>query len=353
MQNLYSWTQREALNAIPHIIRAQAGLGWPDDPCAQDLLRMGKPLLDVMKQATGADRQEPASQFVARAMATMDDLKQSLTTAFDGVVAPIVATMRSHHAALADVPVDNFYPVRVAQAGASDLEEVPEHAEYSYNLTGVADALEAVGLKSYGTLFGASRQAMMGSDFEPVLARVRDAALAAMRNEKILLAAALESTANTSDGSPIFHSSFGNLLASGSGGGLPSVTTLDNMFKAMANLQNPAGGKSGVLPRYIIAPPALAATSLVCTQAVFGDVLRPIRVDVIVNEFLSSDTTWYAVADPVVAPSFGMVRLGRQAERRTWRVEQVQPFAQDGLYWRLSQDVRIIRMSRYAVKVTS
>lgn len=348
MRNLYSWTQRDALAAIPGFIRSHAGLGWPDDPCAQDFLTSSKTLLDVMRHAAGADRQEPSSQFVMRAIAGMQDLQQSLTTAFDGVVSPIVAALNSHHAALADVQVDNFYPVRVAQAGAGELPEVPEGADYEFNLAGVSDALESAALRSYGSIFGASRQAMMGSDFAPVLARVRDSAQAAMRNERILFAAALESTVNAADGLPIFHASFGNLLASG----VPSILSYDAMFKALTGITSPGGGKAGVAPRYVIVPPAMAATAIHTTQALFGDTLRPTRVDVIINEFLTSDTTWYAVADPIVAPAFGMVRLGRAPERRTWRVEQIKPIATDGLYWRLSQDVRILRMSRFCVKVT-
>jgi len=174
---------------------------------------------------------------------------------------------------------------------------------------------------------------------------------AAALNRSAALATALELTSNTSDGSPFFTGS--NLIT---GFGSVSVSALDAACEALYQSTLTAGGLSGVSPRYVIAPPKLAATAYATVMACFGDTLRPDRVDVLICPHLTSDTTFFVTGDPAVSPALGLLHLGTSPDARTMQVEQLSGgnTTVDGIRMAVRDDFRVVRMQRSSiVKITS
>lgn len=137
----------------------------------------------------------------------------------------------------------------------SDLDEIPENAEYSYGSRTEAD--ETFKIATYGKLLAISRQAIINDD----LAALTDIPMAhgeaAARKVGDLPYAVLTANAAMGDGYALFSSQHHNYVASGSGAA-PGIATIAAGILAMGTQKDLAGKRRlNIRPVYFIGPKAL------------------------------------------------------------------------------------------------
>jgi len=232
----------------------------------------------------------------------------------------------------------------VSLSEAPDLLEIPEHAEYKSGSFG--ESAETFAVKTYGRIFGLSRQALINDDLEAFTRLPASFGAAARRREADLVYEKLTSAATLSDGQPLFHVSHGNLAAVGAA---MSVTTLGAARAAM-RVQRGILGDSYVdpQPRVLLVPVALETAAEVLLSSL--DVARVgggtqavewIRKLVVVADPRLDDvsaTAWYLVADKGGVE--GIVRAYLAGEERPFVEDQLE-FSRDAWSLKCRLDVGV------------
>jgi len=141
----------------------------------------------------------------------------------------------------------------------SDLEEVPELAEYKYGKR--TEAQETYKVLTYGKLAGISRQAIINDDLNAITGQFMGMGEAAARKVGDLPYDVLEANADMGDGIDLFHASHSNYVGSGHGAA-PGIATMDAAFLAMGTQKDLQGlRRLNIQPVYFIAPMALKGTA--------------------------------------------------------------------------------------------
>ncbi|HBK90908.1 MAG TPA: hypothetical protein DDZ68_04470 [Parvularcula sp.] len=162
-------------------------------------------------------------------------------------------------------------------------------------------ARESLKAETKGHVTGITRQAVANDDMSGFGDFVIEARSGMVKTADTLLAALVDSPGNLSDGNPVFHSSRGNVAASG---GALSETTLTAAKLAMRLQTDLNGQRAGISPKYLLTPPHLevAAQKLLATvNAQSTTNINPhTDLTLVVESRLSSPTGWYLVADPLL-----------------------------------------------------
>jgi hypothetical protein len=141
----------------------------------------------------------------------------------------------------------------VALSSAPDLREVGELGEYHYGV--FSEMGETFEVRTFGRLFGISRQALINDDLGIFANQLNAFGSAARRLEADLVYGKLLGNPAMSDGIPLFHASHANLAAAG------GAITLESLGAARAAMRKQRGpGNVGYVdprPADLIVPVAL------------------------------------------------------------------------------------------------
>lgn len=240
------------------------------------------------------------------------------------------------------ISVPDFKTVNlVNRSNFGDLDAVPENSDYKYGT--FSDTKETMVIRTYGKLFSISRRAIIDDDLMAFTEVPMLMGRAAARAVGDLVYGILTSPPTLNQtGRALFHATDGNLRTT-TGAGAPSVTTLDTEFTSMATKTDPSGATLNLVPRYIIVPRALEATSRVLAAATYdpagtAGTLKPNpyngRFDVIADARLDAFNAagWFVAADPSQIPTIVVGFLnGVEAPY----LEQVNAFTQDGVAFKV------------------
>ena len=214
------------------------------------------------------------------------------------------------------------------------LQEVPEHGEFTYGSMGEAAA--SYRLKTYGRIFGISRQAIINDDlgaFSDVAAMV---GMAAADFEASLLVGILTSNAGAGPVMPDGETLFDDTAHGNTGGGVIGVTGVD-AGRAKMRRQKGVDGSQVIdaQPRYLVAPVSKqAAAEQLVTQitAVSVDTVNPFAGQLIALADPRLDdvstSVWYLFADPMRVPALEYAYL---AGAPGPQIEQQVGFEVDGV----------------------
>jgi len=154
----------------------------------------------------------------------------------------------------AEKEVPDFKPQSmVALSEAPNLLEVPESSEYKHGTFG--ESAEKFTVKTYGRIFGITRQALINDDLGAFTSMPAAFGAAARRLEADLVYEKLLSTSVMSDGKVLFHADHGNLDATGDALSIASLSAA----RAAMRRQKGANGLQYIdpVPRFLIVPVSL------------------------------------------------------------------------------------------------
>jgi len=190
-------------------------------------------------------------------------------------------------------PVEFPVPLATAEAGEAHLGAFLESGEVGQ-------------LISYRSRVSISRQALVNDDIG-TLGDLATAAAARCRDlEERLVIARLESSATLRDGTPLFHSSRGNLAAAGAA---ISATTISAGRAAMLGAVAPGGTKAVAVPKFLLVPPGLLTLSEVELAKLNPGADAASRIVPITSPHLSSSTAWFLLAAAAQRPALVYSRL--------------------------------------------
>ena len=202
----------------------------------------------------------------------------------------------------------NFKPRTVIRlpGGASSLEKVNEHGEFTYG--GVNEADNGWSLATYGRIVSLSRQALVNDDLSAFAGLLTEFGRAAARRESDELVNKLVASP-TVDGSDLFSVDRNSLKTSGTS--VLSLTSLIDAVLALRLQKETGGAFVNQEPGFLIVPAALegVARQLVATNIVpntAGNV-QPYALQVVVEPRLDahSATAWYLVSTNQAALEYG------------------------------------------------
>lgn len=220
----------------------------------------------------------------------------SLSHAYEAAQSAIKQTSR-------EIAASNFRALHsVKVSSGSDLEEVTEQGEFKSGT--VEEGAETFAVKTYGKIFGITRQAIVNDDLDvfsnmfPVLGQ------GAANTEAKLFASLLEENAGLgpklSDGKTLFHADHGNIAQAASS---LSVATLGAARVAMRRQKGLAGEAINVVPTFLVVPPELETyAEQVLTEIAANEVAKanPFagKLKLLVEPRFTSATAWYLCAAP-------------------------------------------------------
>jgi HK97 family phage prohead protease len=201
----------------------------------------------------------------------------------------------------------------VALGEAPALLKVNEAGEYEAGT--MAEGKEAYRLDTYGRVIGISRKALINDDLSAFTDLAGRFGIAAADFEAQFLVDLLTAGSGLGplmdDGQRLFHSTHGNVAASGA---VLSATTLSAARLAMRRQKGLSGRAISVQPRFLIVPPeleTLAEQLLTAVNATTTSDVNPFggQLSLLVEARLVSPTRWYLSADPATVPSLEFAYL--------------------------------------------
>jgi HK97 family phage prohead protease len=250
------------------------------------------------------------------------------------------------------VNLSDFKPSsRIALSTFGDLDVVPELGEYKYGT--FSDSRETLTLRTYGKLFGISRQAIINDDveaFTKIPMHMGRAAARMVGDEVYAITSGAGPT--MSDGGALFNSTaittaggHANLITAGAA---PSVTTLGVGFTRMAVVTDVAGGNVlNIKPRYLIVSASLEASARVLVAAQYDPAAtlgtmtpNPYqgRLTVVADprlDAIASGAPWFLASDPRMFPT---IQVGFLDGQQSPYLEQQEGFTQDGVIFKVRLD---------------
>lgn len=223
---------------------------------------------------------------------------------FKGVSSPWKQyTMQSP---LADFKTNN----RILVGEANDLKEVQEQGEYSDDT--LTDYNYQIGLKTFGRTFSISRQLVINDDLGAIRRQPERFGRAAARTLAKKVVLAIEGDGNMYDGASMFalaHANYGATALANTQAGAAAI------FAGMAAIRTATepstGEKMGLQPKYLLTGPANEgiAQQLIRSAQIWpistsgGGTMNPIgSLQILIEPFLTSATSWYIMADPQDCP---------------------------------------------------
>ncbi len=220
----------------------------------------------------------------------------SLSNAYEAAQSAIKQTSR-------EIAASNFRALHSVKVSAGpDLEEVGEQGEFRSGT--VEEGAETFVVKTYGKIFGITRQAIVNDDLDVFSNMFPLLGQGAANTEAKLFAGLLEENAGLgpklSDGKTLFHADHGNL---GSVASPLSIASLGTARVAMRRQTGIAGEAINVVPAFLVVPPELETLAeQVLTDIAATDVANanPFagKLKLLVEPRFTSGTAWYLCAAP-------------------------------------------------------
>lgn len=333
-------------SAMVSAIQARAGTGKAEqgNPFAgYSLLEMARANLSAHGVDTrGVDRMQIVGLAFTHSSSDFPNLlgdaaRRSLMKGYEEVGFDLEAISRA-------ISVPDFNPRTLVGLGAfSDLDVVPENAEYKYGT--FSEVAARVQLATYGKLFSISRQAIINDDLSVFADVPRKMGQAARRTLAKALFALLNSNPTLADGYALFSAQHKNLLT----GSVISTASVDAMRVAMATQTDPDGNALGLVLKTLATPVALGGLARTVREAQFAvdasaknstqpNIVRG-TFDVVDSALLdaASATAWYGIADPSQVDGLVIAYLDGKQEPY---MEQEQGFTVDGVAWKVRLDAQ-------------
>lgn len=227
----------------------------------------------------------------------------------------------------------------------SNLDAINELGEFK-NKTVPDGEKASITATTKGNVINLSRQTIINDDLGAFVGLAASLGRAASRTVEAdvyaLLALNSGNGPNMPDGQPLFHSSRGNLAASGA---IPSVSAFDAARSAM-RLQRDVSGNDflDLVPAVGVFTVAQAGNARVINGAVYdpdasNKLQRPNMVAGMLSDIVDSPrvpgTSWYLFADPAVAPAIEVAFLDGVQEPF---LEMQDGFDIDGARWKVRLD---------------
>ncbi len=321
------------------LIRGGVHLAEPH-PAARDLDRMSLVgMAETMLRHRGVSTSGlGTTQIVSRAFShSSGDFTNLLANAANkAVMVGYQEEPASHLIWTRSVEIPDFKTAsRVQVSEAPGLEEVVEGGEYRYGSFG--EDAESYQLKTYGKMFGITRQAIINDDLD-ALTRIPGAfGASASRKEADGVYSILTTNANMADGNALFHTTHKNLA--GTGAAL-SVTTLGAARAAMRTQKGIAGAATlNLVPRYLIVPAALETDA----EQLLASLVDPSKsnstpnsefirgMTLVVDSRLDADSTtaWYLAASWQQVDTIEAAHLAGQPgafieQREGWNIDGIE-----------------------------
>lgn len=267
--------------------RAHAGLTLPD--MARDCLRRAGISTSGLATET----------LVTRALHTTSDFPLILGDAVNRELRRAYQSPVSGARLLArQTTARDFRAKRRALLGEGPaLEKVPEGGEFKHGT--IDEAAETYAVATFGKIISISRQALVNDDLGAFTTIPAAMGTAALNFEAAQLVAKIEANPALSDGIAVFHAaSHGNAASA-------AATIADDLNGARVAMRRKTGLNGGpieVAPRFVLVPPELETAmqkALAAIQAASTDDVNPFStLTLVVDPRLTSETTWYVVADP-------------------------------------------------------
>lgn len=246
-----------------------------------------------------------ASTLISRGLHTTSDFPKILSTAGELVLRKAYSTYQGGVRQICKPSTARDFKAKtVAALGEMpELLEVREGGEFKYGTR--AEAAESYRLKTYGRIFGISRQALVNDDLQAFADMAVAFGKAAAEFEAGFLASLLASNPAMSDGKALFHADHSNLAVSA---GAIGVSTLSTARLSM-RLQKGLDGKStlNVVPRYLVVPASLETSGEQVLAEIAASKISDVnpfssRLELVVDPRLDaySATSWYLAADPAL-----------------------------------------------------
>lgn len=210
----------------------------------------------------------------------------------------------------------DFKTVRVAGLQVGDFSEPAEGAAFSD--LAIEDNLTGSGALTYrGAGLELTKQAIYNDELGLFLKKLAQVGQMAARHQDIKVAAAIEAA---------------NFTAAALGVAALDATSLAVAWAAFVNFTGPAGQKMGVLPKFLVVPPALYTTAVSLTTLNFGGAsstglaalagagANPPLI-VVVGLHLTDANDWYLAADPMQAGAFTVVKHSDYATPQVFEVD--------------------------------
>lgn len=245
--------------------------------------------------------------------------------------------------------LSNFHEAkRVGLNGFSELDKVPEGAEYKYVTT--SDSGVPIALATYGNIFSITRQAIINDDLNQLTTIPQAMGRAAARTVGNLVYMQLTANAKFTDGKPLFHADHNNLIAKGM-----DTDGLNEARKAMRLQEDANGDPINVIPAYILVPAALegaANRAVLSSSSLFpvdqagnlnqnAGIINMVKdmAQVIVEPRLdkSNNKQWYVAA----AQGTDTIEVAYLDGMDVPYLEQQEGFTVDGIAWKVRIDAGI------------
>ena len=205
------------------------------------------------------------------------------------------------------------------------------------------DGKEQAQVKSYVERITFTRQAMLNDDLDALTLNPARAGAAVSRLLGDLVYNTLKNNAALqSDNVALFHADHGNLASSGA---VPSVSTLEAGYLAMASQADALGQVLNIIPRFLVASPLLAATLAVLRGAIntYDDPESNLRITALVDGRLAGNSEWYLLADPRLHSGLDLfVLAGSENRPRLERMTRTPSGAPDGIHYKLGYDAACV-----------
>jgi HK97 family phage prohead protease len=194
----------------------------------------------------------------------------------------------------------------VALGEAPTLQRVNEAGEYEAGT--MAEGKESYRIDTYGRIIGISRKALINDDLSAFTDLAGRFGTASADFEAQFLVDLLTAGSGLGplmdDGQRLFHSTHGNVAASGA---VLSATTLSAARLAMRRQKGLSGRAISVQPKFLIVPPELETTAEQMLTAVNASTTSDVnpfggQLSLLVEARLVSPTRWYVAADAATVP---------------------------------------------------
>jgi phage major head subunit gpT-like protein len=229
-------------------------------------------------------------------LALGDAVGRDLMRAFESADAGVVRIARPVSA----TDFRNRYPISIGDAPS--LVEVNEHGEFKSGSI-VESSQPAWKLKTFGRIFSITRQALINDDLGAFADVPQQFGIAAREFESAQVVSLLTSAAGAGptmgSGSPLFHSTHGNLASVGAA---ISITSLGAARAAMRLQKNLDNRVVNITPKYLVVPAALETVAeqlLTQIHATKAADVNPIKLELVVDPRLdaASSLRWYLAGD--------------------------------------------------------
>jgi len=243
---------------------------------------------------------EPDQAVIARGLTT-SDFSKTLADGVGGLVQRIYSAQAEHLRFCSMVPTKYLgTPTQLPGIDADlELEPLVQGAEVrhgaAFTTAGASNAI----LKSFAKTVFVSRELVVNDDLG-ALGRIFGAlGSSAGRVESRIVAKTLETPNDLDDGAAFFSLNAGNLVADS---GL-TATTLSAAMSFLRNQMTASGNRADLALKHLVVSSELELTARLL---VFSSGLPNVEITVLAT---LPSARWYALADPLIAPVVGLLRL--------------------------------------------